>query len=125
MTVFQPDTSWPFPGAPVNPTVISGPEDILGATPRMQRVLQLDEKIAPTDSPVLITGESGTGKELVARAIHYQSRRADRPFIAVNCGALPENLVESELFGHTRGSFTGATHEKPGLFEDADQGTLF
>src|SRR5438876_12158019 len=101
------------------------PEDILGATPRMQRVLKLVEKIAPTDSPVLITGESGTGKELVARAIHYQSRRSDRPFIAVNCGALPENLVESELFGHVKGSFTGASHDKPGLFEDADQGTLF
>ncbi len=100
-------------------------EDILGATPRMQRVLKLVEKIAPTDSPVLITGESGTGKELVARAIHYQSRRSDRPFVAVNAAALPENLVESELFGHARGSFTGAQHEKKGLFEEADQGTLF
>jgi two-component system, NtrC family, response regulator HydG len=100
-------------------------EDILGATPRMQRILRLVEKIAPTDSPVLITGESGTGKELVARSIHYQSRRADRPFLAVNCGALPESLVESELFGHARGAFTGAAHEKRGLFEEADQGTLF
>ena len=107
---------------PTHPLVAG---DILGATPRMQRVLRMVEKIAPTDSPVLITGESGTGKELVARAIHYQSRRADRPFIALNCGALPENLVESELFGHVRGAFTGAQHEKRGLFEEADRGTLF
>jgi transcriptional regulator with PAS, ATPase and Fis domain len=100
-------------------------EDILGATPRMQRVLKLVEKIAPTDSPVLITGESGTGKELVARAIHYQSRRADRPFIPINAAALTESLAESELFGHVKGAFTGAHHDKRGLFEDADQGTLF
>ncbi|HVP39067.1 MAG TPA: sigma 54-interacting transcriptional regulator [Candidatus Saccharimonadales bacterium] len=110
---------------PQSPLRARPPEDILGATPRMQRLLRLVEKIAPTDSPVLLTGESGTGKELVARAIHYQSRRADRPFLAVNCGALPENLVESELFGHVRGAFTGAAHEKRGLFEEADQGTLF
>ncbi len=108
-----------------NPPARFQSDDILGITPRMQRVLKLVERIAPTDSPVLITGESGTGKELVARALHYQSSRADRPFVAVNCGALPENLVESELFGHARGSFTGATHEKKGLFEEADQGTLF
>jgi transcriptional regulator with PAS, ATPase and Fis domain len=91
----------------------------------MQRIFRFVSKIAPTESAVLLTGESGTGKELLARSIHYQSRRAHKPFLAINCGALPENLLESELFGHVRGSFTGATTDKKGLFEQADGGTLF
>jgi len=98
---------------------------IVGSTPRMQRIFRFVSKIAPTESAVLITGESGTGKELLARSIHFQSRRAHKPFLAVNCGALPENLLESELFGHVRGSFTGAVTDKKGLFEQADGGTLF
>jgi len=98
---------------------------IIGRSPKMQRVLRLISLIAPTDSPVLVTGESGTGKELVARAIHLQSPRAIEQFVPVNCGALPEALFESELFGHVRGAFTGAVSEKKGLFEIAHRGTLF
>src|SRR5690606_4727526 len=81
--------------------------------------------VAPTNSRVLIYGESGTGKELVARNIHYQSRRPDGPFVEVNCAAIPEELIESELFGHTRGAFTGATEDKKGKFELAMGGTIF
>src|SRR3989441_5619812 len=91
----------------------------------MQKVFALIRRVAETSSTVLICGESGTGKELVARAIHYNSPRRDRPFVTVNCGALPEPLLESELFGHMRGSFTGAVSNKDGLFEVADGGTLF
>jgi len=83
------------------------------------------ERVADTDSTILILGESGTGKELVARALHYNSRRQFAPFVPVNCSALPENLLESELFGHRRGSFTGAISDKKGLFEEADSGTIF
>jgi DNA-binding NtrC family response regulator len=99
--------------------------DIIGTTPRMRRILKLIEKIAPTDAPVLITGESGTGKELVARAIHQLSKRATETFLAVNAGAFPEHLIESELFGHLRGAFTGADRDRRGLFEQASGGTLF
>ncbi|MEM9826434.1 MAG: sigma-54 dependent transcriptional regulator [Planctomycetota bacterium] len=99
--------------------------EVIGACPAMVAVKQIVTRIAPTDQPVLITGESGTGKEVIAQAIQQASNLADKPFVTVNCAALPESLVESELFGHQRGSFTGATEEKPGLFEVADGGTLF
>ena len=100
-------------------------DELVGDSPRMQEVLELIGKIAPTNSTVLISGESGTGKELVARAIHAQSPCKDRPFVSINCGALPDELLESELFGHVRGSFTGAVTAKKGLFEVADGGTIF
>ncbi len=103
----------------------SGPDEILGSSPPIQEVRQLVDKLAPTKTTVLVTGESGTGKEVVARAIHTRSDRRDQPFVAINCGAIPEGLIESELFGHARGSFTGAVDEKPGLFEVAGTGTLF
>jgi len=98
---------------------------MVGQSRQMKDVFRLVERVAPTDKAVLIQGESGTGKELVARAIQQNSLRAGKPFVTVNCAALPENLVESELFGHQKGSFTGATSDKPGLFEVADGGTLF
>jgi DNA-binding NtrC family response regulator len=98
---------------------------IIGESPRLRDVLKLIERVAPTDKAVLIQGESGTGKELVARSIQEKSLRADRPFVTINCAALPETLVESELFGHEKGSFTGASARKDGLFEVADGGTLF
>jgi DNA-binding NtrC family response regulator len=99
--------------------------DIITRSPKMQEVLRVIERVAPTDSSVLILGESGTGKELVARAIHDRSRRVDRPFVPIHCGALPREVLESELFGHEKGSFTGAVNAKPGLMEMADGGTLF
>jgi len=99
--------------------------DMVGASERMQGVFAFIRKAAPTDVGVLICGESGTGKELVAHAIHQQSRRRDAPLEVVNCGAVPEGLIESELFGHVRGAFTGAVADKPGRFELADGGTLF
>jgi transcriptional regulator with GAF, ATPase, and Fis domain len=98
---------------------------LIGDSPAIDRVKKLIAKVAPTDSTVLITGETGTGKELVARAVHDQSSRATMPFVAINCGALPESLIESELFGHRKGSFTGADEHRVGLFEVADGGTLF
>ena len=98
---------------------------IIGESDGIKEVLRLIDRVAPTDKAVLIQGESGTGKELVARSIQEQSQRADKPFVTINCAALPETLVESELFGHERGSFTGATSQKDGLFEVADSGTLF
>lgn len=98
---------------------------MIGESLAMKEVFRLIERVAPTDKAVLIQGESGTGKELVARSVQENSQRADRPFVTINCAALPENLVESELFGHQKGSFTGAVSDKPGLFEVADGGTLF
>jgi DNA-binding NtrC family response regulator len=100
-------------------------ENIIGSSPRMQSVYRLIAKCAPTNSTVLLTGESGTGKELIARAIHYNSLRKDKPFVAVDCNALSESLLESEMFGHVRGSFTGAVTDKKGMFEIADNGTVF
>ncbi|MFA7269288.1 MAG: sigma-54 dependent transcriptional regulator [Sterolibacterium sp.] len=100
-------------------------ENIIGSSQAMQNVYQLIAKCAPTNSTVLITGESGTGKELIARAIHFNSLRKDKPFIAVDCNSLSETLLESELFGHVKGSFTGAVANKRGMFEIADGGTLF
>ncbi len=100
-------------------------EGIITSSPRMQEVLRMVEQVARLDSTVLITGESGTGKELVARALHARSPRKNDPLVIVNCGAIPENLQESELFGHTKGSFTGAHADKPGLFDEADGGTAF
>ena len=98
--------------------------EIIGTSEALRKVFRLVEKVADTNASVLIEGESGTGKELIARAIHYKSRRAARPFLAVNCGALPESILESELFGHTKGAFTGAIGDKKGLFRSADGGTL-
>lgn len=100
-------------------------EEFIGGAPAMQRVIELITKVAPTDSTVLLLGESGTGKELLANAVHRLSRRRDMPFIAINCAALPEALLESEMFGHVRGAFTGAERDKAGLFEEADGGTIF
>ena len=100
-------------------------ENVIGASPAMQAVYRLVAQCAPTNSNVLLTGESGTGKELIARAIHYNSLRRDKPFVAVDCNALSENLLESELFGHVKGAFTGAITNKKGMFEIADGGTLF
>jgi two-component system nitrogen regulation response regulator NtrX len=99
--------------------------ELVGQSPAMQQLRQLIETAGPTNSRVLIGGENGTGKELVARAIHEHSARADKPFVAVNCAAIPETLIESELFGHEKGSFSGATSMKRGQFEQADGGTLF
>jgi len=99
--------------------------ELIGNSPGMQEVFRMIERVADTDSTVLILGESGTGKELVARALHFNSRRQFAHFVPVNCSALPESLLESELFGHRRGAFTGAIYDKKGLFEEADGGTIF
>ncbi len=98
---------------------------LIGKSKRMQEVYDLIQKVAGSKANILVTGESGTGKELVAKAIHFNSPRRDQAFIPINCGAIPENLLESELFGHEKGSFTGATQQKPGMFEVASGGTLF
>jgi len=100
-------------------------DNIIGSSPSMQTVYQLVARCAPTNSTVMLRGDSGTGKELIARAIHYNSLRKDKPFVPVDCASLSENLLESELFGHVKGSFTGATTNKKGLLESADGGTLF
>src|SRR5438874_3660758 len=98
---------------------------IIGGAPRMQEVFKMIARVADTDSTILVLGESGTGKELVARALHFNSRRQFAPFVPINCAALPENLLKSELFGHRRGAFTGAINDKKGLFQEADGGTIF
>ncbi len=103
----------------------TGFKKIIGKSDEIQKVFNLINKVADTDSTIMIYGESGTGKELVARAIHYRSNRANQPFVSINCGALPENLLESELFGHVKGSFTGAIKDKDGLFKVANDGTFF
>ncbi|MFQ6110203.1 MAG: sigma-54 interaction domain-containing protein, partial [Candidatus Aminicenantales bacterium] len=100
-------------------------ENMIGKSKKMREIYSLIERVAGTDSTVLITGESGTGKEMAARAIHFLSQRREKPFVSINCGALPENLLESEMFGHAKGSFTGAVADKKGMFEVAHKGTLF
>ncbi len=99
--------------------------NIVGTSKKIMDVIEKVKRVAFTDIPVLITGESGTGKELIAKAIHYNSNRKGKPFVAVNCGAIPQNLVESELFGHKKGAFTGALEDKKGVFAEADGGTIF
>jgi transcriptional regulator with GAF, ATPase, and Fis domain len=100
-------------------------EEIVGQSPALRAVLARVAKVAPADSSVLITGETGTGKELVARAIHRRSRRSARAFVSVNCAVIPRDLIGSELFGHEKGAFTGATQRRLGRFELADGGTIF
>ncbi len=100
-------------------------EGVFGENPKLLEALEVAEKAAPTDLPVLIDGESGTGKELMAKVIHANGNRADKPYISVNCGAIPENLLESELFGHKKGAFTGATGDRKGKFESAHGGSIF
>jgi len=102
-----------------------GDNQLIGTHPSMDRVRKLVERVAPTESSVLIRGETGCGKELVAKSVHHHSRRGDKAYVAINCGALPEHLIESELFGHCRGAFTGADSARQGLFEVADGGTVF
>ena len=104
---------------------VQPPAEMIGQSPAMQDVFRLIQRAGPSDKAILILGESGSGKELVARALHRASRRAERPMVVINCAALPETLLESELFGHEKGAFTGAVSTKPGLFEVADGGTLF
>ena len=100
-------------------------KDIIGKSDKIKDIFRVVEKVSESDSTIIITGESGTGKGLIAKAIHQNSPRKNKPFISINCGAIPENLLESELFGHVRGAFTGATSPKPGKFELADGGTVF
>jgi len=100
-------------------------DGIIGSSPALREVYKMLEKVAPTDSTVLVTGESGTGKELLVRALHKNSKRHDKPFVPINCGAIPRELLESELFGHEKGAFTHAIRSRPGRFELADGGTIF
>jgi DNA-binding NtrC family response regulator len=117
----RPGTTGELPPAPVYTSDI----DLVGVSSAFVEVMKLVGRVAATNLPVLITGESGTGKEVVARAIHRRSPRSDRPFVAVNCGAIPAELIESELFGHVKGSFTGAHADRRGLWQEADGGTVF
>ena len=103
---------------------VSG-DEIIGSDFGLKTVMEMVRQVAPLDSPVLLLGETGTGKEVIANAIHYSSPRKDGPFIKVNCGAIPETLLDSELFGHEKGAFTGAISQKRGRFERADKGTIF
>ncbi len=112
----------PTDGTPNQPAIDG---ELIGKSPAMQEIRRLIDKLARNQAPVFISGESGTGKELAARAIHRRSPRAEQPFVAVNCGAIPQDLMESEFFGHVKGSFTGAVADKPGLFQTAEGGTLF
>jgi two-component system nitrogen regulation response regulator NtrX len=105
--------------------ISTSPYEIIGRSPVMRALIEKIEKVGATPARVLITGENGTGKELVARALHRHSQRADKPFVEVNCAAIPHELIESELFGHMKGSFTGAIADRPGKFEQANKGTLF
>src|SRR5207253_8063870 len=100
-------------------------ESVVGGSAGLKEVMERAAQVAPTDAPVLILGETGSGKEVLARAVHTRSRRANGPFLRVNCGAIPPELVDSELFGHEKGSFTGAVNIRKGWFERADGGTLF
>src|SRR5512143_771654 len=109
----------------LGPTAAPAPSGLIGESEAMQSVFRAIEKAAAVTANVLITGESGTGKELVARAIHYKSNRASHPFVPVNCGGIPEGLLESELFGHVKGAFTGAAETRAGFFQTADGGTIF
>lgn len=95
--------------------------EIIGTHALMQKLAQVIQKVAPTDATVLVVGESGTGKELIARRIHELSKRANQPFVAINCGTIPGDLLESELFGHSKGAFTGAIGDRPGMFQLADR----
>lgn len=114
-----------FMGVETAASLKAGATEIISRSPRMQEIFEVIEKVAPTPSSVLITGESGTGKELIARAIHFKSHRAKKPFVAINCAAIPPELMESELFGHEKGAFTGAHVRSTGKFEFADGGTIF
>ena len=107
------------------PSVPRAPQGLIGQSEVMSEVFRLIEKAAPVSAPVIVSGESGTGKEMVARAIHYSGPRASAPFVAVNCGAIPETLIESELFGYVKGSFTGADQTRAGYFQTAERGTIF
>jgi two-component system response regulator PilR (NtrC family) len=123
LKVPRPAGAGPATPVPANESPVS--RKMLGASPAIQKARDMIEKLARGQAPVYISGESGTGKELAARLIHELGPRSDRPFVPVNCGAIPENLMESEFFGHKKGSFTGAVHDKEGLFKAADGGTLF
>ena len=123
--IAKAEAAWPEEDRPGPVTLEVDDRDFIGSTPAMQALKKKLGKFAPSEASVLILGETGTGKEVVAKAIHANSARADGPFVAVNCGALPEHLVESEFFGHRKGAFTGADQPRKGLFEAADGGTLF
>src|SRR5512134_4013851 len=113
------------PAAQIERNASPGNLGIIGDSVEIQKIVEVIRQVAPTDITVLITGESGTGKEVVAKAIHAAGSRNRKPLVTVNCGAIPEGIIESELFGHERGSFTGASEQRKGYFEMADGGTIF